>query len=142
MKKLLLLVLCLSFLLCAACGTTTEPLTPVEEAAPAEIPTEEASGTNTLLTDSSASDIDPATPPASMTDTETYDTTLYDTALSYVGCPVEELFDAIGDPAETQYASSCAEENAEDGMLFYDGFYVWSLRTEDGEIVYDVYLDD
>lgn len=143
MKKFLLPALCLLLLVCAACGAETEPLSPVEEdAAVSEAVTEEASGADIVIAESSGTDIDDAEPPASMTDIEEYDTTLYETALEYVGCPVEELYDAIGEPNETQYAASCAEENAEDGMLFYDGFYVWSLRTEEDELVYDVYLDD
>jgi hypothetical protein len=93
--------------------------------------------------EASASDAEQAElPPASDSDavTESDD---YTTALEYVGRSVEELYAAIGEPTGgTQYAASCAEENAEDGMLFYDGFYVWSLRTEDQELVYNVYVMD
>ena len=70
------------------------------------------------------------------------DGVLYDAALAYVGASVEELYDAIGEPESSQYASSCEQDNADDGMLFYDGFYVWTLRTADGETVRAVYLDE
>lgn len=73
---------------------------------------------------------------------EATDTSAYETALEYIGLTVEELYEAIGEPTEAQYAASCLQENAEDGQLFYDGFYIWSLRTEDSEIVYQVYLND
>ncbi len=73
---------------------------------------------------------------------ETAEESAYEVALECIGLTVEELYAAIGEPTETQYAASCLQENAEDGMLFYDGFYIWSLRTEDSEIVYQVYLND
>lgn len=83
-----------------------------------------------------------ATPPASHTDA-VVDEAAYAAAQEYIGRTVEELYEAIGEPTGgSQYAASCAEENAEDGMLFYDGFYVWSLRSEEQEIVHDVYLMD
>ncbi|MCD7768500.1 MAG: hypothetical protein LUH36_00045 [Oscillospiraceae bacterium] len=76
------------------------------------------------------------------TEAESLDESAYETALEYIGLTVEELYAAIGEPSDAQYAASCLQENAEDGMLFYDGFYIWSLRTEDSEIIYQVYLND
>ena len=66
----------------------------------------------------------------------------YEDAEQCIGQPLEALYEAVGEPESYQYASSCEEENAEDGMLFYDGFYVWTLKTESEEIVRAVYLDD
>ncbi|MCD8322188.1 MAG: YgdI/YgdR family lipoprotein [Oscillospiraceae bacterium] len=83
-----------------------------------------------------------STDAAAETEPEAWDESAYETAQEYIGLTVEELYAAIGEPTETQYAASCLQENAEDGMLFYDGFYIWSLRTEDSEIVYQVYLND
>ena len=83
-------------------------------------------------------------PPASETDTSAaVDMAAYETAQEYVGRTVEELFQAIGEPTDRQYAASCEEEDAEDGMLFYDegGFYIWSVRTAESETVRAVYLD-
>ena len=76
--------------------------------------------------------------PASDTDAET-DTDAYEQALQYRGQPVEALYAAIGEPESANYAASCDEENAEDGMLFYGGFYVWTVKTETEEIIHDIY---
>ena len=76
--------------------------------------------------------------PASDTDAET-DTAAYEQAMQYIGQPVEELYAAIGEPESANYAASCDEENAEDGMLFYGGFYVWTVKTETEEIIHDIY---
>lgn len=76
--------------------------------------------------------------PASDTDAET-DTEAYEQAMQYIGQPVEELYAAIGEPESANYAASCDEENAEDGMLFYGGFYVWTVKTETEEIIHDIY---
>lgn len=76
--------------------------------------------------------------PASDTDAET-DTEAYEQAMQYIGQPVEALYAAIGEPESANYAASCDEENAEDGMLFYGGFYVWTVKTETEEIIHDVY---
>jgi hypothetical protein len=137
MKKLVALLGALTLMLTtAACGTDTQTEAVTATMTPVEQSVEE-------VMEASASDAEQAElPPASDSDavTESDD---YTTALEYVGRSVEELYAAIGEPTGgTQYAASCAEENAEDGMLFYDGFYVWSLRTEDQELVYNVYVMD
>ena len=46
---------------------------------------------------------------------------------------------AIGEPTNgSEYASSCLIDG-EDGVLYYDGFTVYTLRYADGtETVYDV----
>lgn len=91
----------------------------------------------------SGSDLAPAaTAPASGTDASV-NTAAYDTARQYIGRTAEELIGAVGQPDRTQYAPSCLEENAEDGMLFYDtaGFYVWTVRDAAGETVHDIYLN-
>ncbi len=91
----------------------------------------------------SGSDIAPvATAPASGTDAAV-NTAAYDVAKQYIGRPVDELLNALGQPDRTQYASSCLEENAEDGMLFFDaaGFYAWTVRNAAGETVHDIVLN-
>ena len=61
-------------------------------------------------------------------------------ALEYVGRPVSELYAALGQPVETpSYGPSCLTEGAEDGILTYEDFYVWTVRTADEELVHDVY---
>ena len=79
--------------------------------------------------------------PASASDAEP-DAEAFAAAEACVGLSVEELYAAVGEPTgDASYAASCLEENAEDGMLFYDelGFYVWTLRNADGETVHAVY---
>ena len=59
-------------------------------------------------------------------------------ALSLVDQPVDRLYEALGQPEDSAYASSCMGEG-EDGELYYDGFTVYTYRDTDGsESVYDV----
>ena len=57
-----------------------------------------------------------------------------------IGRPVEELYDAIGEPAGgSDYGPSCLVTGGKDGMLYYDGFTVYTLVQPDGTgTVYDV----
>lgn len=147
MKKLLLLIMTLALVLSlAACGGTAEP-----EAAPE--PTEEPElNLQTLApvtpdpaeamaaSQSDAEALD-GTRPASDTDA-VLDEDAYETAKEFIGREAGELIAELGEPAETRYAASCLEEGAEDGMLFFEGFYVWTVKGEDSEIIHDVYLTD
>lgn len=56
------------------------------------------------------------------------------------GRPVAELYDAIGEPTGgSDYGPSCLVTGGQDGMLYYDGFTVYTLVLPDGtESVYDV----
>ena len=59
-------------------------------------------------------------------------------ASELIGGSVSELYDAIGQPADSKYASSCLGDG-EDGELYYDGFTVYTYRDIDGsENIYDV----
>lgn len=58
-----------------------------------------------------------------------------ETAESYVGREVSELIDAIGEPNESFYQTSCAMADAMDGFLEYDGFTVITLQQADSETV-------
>lgn len=49
-----------------------------------------------------------------------------------IGATVEDLFEAIGRPKNMEYTTSCLVENGEDGMLYYDGFYVSTTRFPNG----------
>ena len=57
-------------------------------------------------------------------------------ARALINHPVEELYEAIGQPNDRKYASSCLGEG-EDGELYYDGFTVYTYR-ETEETIYDV----
>lgn len=97
-----------------------EPLTPVTDA-PSAAPTPGAGASET--------DAEEAADPA------------VSAAQDCIGQPVEALYAAVGEPVSAEYGASCLEENAEDGMLYYDGFYVWTVRTESEELVHAVYAD-
>lgn len=59
-------------------------------------------------------------------------------AQGLIGEDVEALYEAIGEPEESSYASSCIGDG-EDGELRYDGFHVYTYRAPDGaERVQDV----
>ena len=61
-----------------------------------------------------------------------------ETAQGLIGSPLSSLTDAIGEPKNESYASSCLGDG-EDGELSYDGFTVYTYRAPDGtETVYDV----
>lgn len=134
MKRIVAVLLLLTVLagLCA-CGRGDKP---ADETAQ---PTETAQTAAASNSDADAVDV----PPASGTDTTAVNTAAYETAQQYIGRTVGELYAAIGEPTDSQYAASCEEENAEDGMLFYDegGFYIWSVRTATDETVRAVYLN-
>lgn len=59
-------------------------------------------------------------------------------AQGLIGEDVSKLYDAIGEPDDSNYASSCIGDG-EDGELYYDGFNVYTYRAPDGaESVQDV----
>lgn len=60
-----------------------------------------------------------------------------DLAKSCIDKSIDELFALIGEPESSDYAPSCLMEG-EDGMLFYDGFIVYTYRLDDTETVVDV----
>lgn len=144
MKRTLLFLICAVLALClAGCGAS--------EAAPEPTPAEDVTletlapvaPTVEEVMEASAADAEAIAEeaPASASDVE-LDETSFAAAESCIGLSAEELYAAVGEPTgEVSYAASCLEENAEDGMLFYDelGFYVWTVRNADGETVHAVY---
>ena len=56
-------------------------------------------------------------------------------AESCIGKDISELFALIGEPESADYAPSCLVEGGEDGMLYYDGFVVYTVRKGDVETV-------
>ena len=63
-----------------------------------------------------------------------------ETAQDYVGREVSELVEAIGEPNEMLYQTSCAMADAMDGFWEYDGFTVITLQQGDSETVQRVDL--
>ena len=52
---------------------------------------------------------------------------------------VEDLIARLGEPLDRAYSSSCLVQGGQDGVLYYDGFTVYTLVQPDGtETVYDV----
>lgn len=147
MKKTMFLLLCAVLaLFTAACGADTAPAAteaplPTEEASPAEAAEAAAPpmSEDEPAEDENASPTEAEEAPASPSDV---DEEVLAAARACIGQPAEALFAAVGEPGDAQYAASCLEEGAEDGMLYYDGFTVWTVRTETEELVHDVYLMD
>lgn len=110
MKKIIVTTLCLLLL----CGCAGEPA-----------PTEPAA-TTTAPTVTTAATTEATTAPAEDT---------FALAESCIGKSVDELIALIGEPESMDYAASCLVEGAEDGNWYYDGFTVYTLRTDDGETV-------
>lgn len=59
-------------------------------------------------------------------------------AESCIGKDISELYALIGEPASSDYAPSCLVQGGEDGMLYYEGFVVYTTREGDVETVYHV----
>ena len=59
-------------------------------------------------------------------------------AESCIDKDISELYALIGEPESSDYAPSCLVEGGEDGMLYYDGFVVYTTREADVETVYYV----
>lgn len=120
MKKItLILVACLLLTLCA-CGTAEHPTTtPTQQTQATTVPTSEA------------------TDPAGETTEATTAPTVSDAKALANSCmdkSVTELYALIGEPISTDYAPSCLGPG-EDGMLFYDGFVVYTYRENGQETI-------
>lgn len=59
-------------------------------------------------------------------------------AESCIDKDVNYLYELIGKPNSADYAPSCLVQGGEDGMLYYDGFVVYTTREGDVETVYYV----
>lgn len=137
MKKVLSILLCFILLLSlCACGGKEEPEAPVQDApaaAPTETPTDAPAEDNAEVTeaptDAPAEDV-PEEPDEAEDDPVAAVRGLIDQ-------PIEDLYALIGEPESSDYAPSCMGDG-EDGMLFYDGFIVYTYREGDVETVYDV----
>lgn len=145
MRRILCFLLLLTFLFgLSACSQKQSP-EDLESAETAE-PTASAEPGADLAASASDAALSRQThvPPASQSDAVVPEGNdpLYTTALGYVGQPLSALVNAIGQPLQSEYAASCEQEGAEDGMLSYQGFTVWTMRTGSGEIVRNIYLDE
>lgn len=141
MKKMLALLLALMMVLSlCACGGKEE--SPVEEEKP-EAPVEtEATDSDLAAEPVEASSGDVVVAPQGAAEEESgVNQEMFELAIECIGLSPADLYAAVGEPESTEYTSSCLEDNAEDGMLYYNdyGFYVWTLRYPDGtETIQDV----
>ncbi len=149
MKKCLALLLAMMMLLClCACGGQEEAPAPAAAEATDSDLTEEtaAEATDSDLAaeqpaDDSAGNVVVAPGAAAAEEAASVDQEMFNLALECIGLSPADLYAAIGEPDGTEYTSSCLEDDAEDGMLYYNdyGFYVWTLRYTDGtETIQDV----
>ncbi len=119
MKKILAILLCFVVLLSfCACGGKEEP----------QVPADTQNGTVNSggdIEQTESSDVPESTKNAA------------DIARSFIDKPVSELYAQIGEPETSDYAPSCMGDG-EDGMLYYDGFIVYTYREGDVETVCDV----
>ena len=130
MKKVLSILLCFVLLLSlCACGGKEEPAAPVQDA-PAAAPTE-------APTDAPEEVTDAPTEAAVEEDPEEPTPDPVEIVRGLIDQPIEDLYAQIGEPESADYAPSCMGDG-EDGMLFYDGFIVYTYREGDVETVYDV----
>lgn len=53
-------------------------------------------------------------------------------AQGYVGSSLAALQSAIGGPNSSEYIISCIEGASQEGLLYYDGFTVWTIQYNDG----------
>lgn len=132
MKKffalLLVFMMCLAFVGCGAEKAET-PAPAAPEATAAPVPATEAPAATPTPTEAPTPEPTPAADPVQEA---------VELALSLVDHPVEELYDALGEPLDSMYASSCLVTGGQDGILTYDGFTVYTLVSPDGtETVYD-----
>lgn len=124
MKKTVALLLFVSMLmiLCAACGNSetaeaaavSATMAPVEETAP----------------EAEAEPVEEADEPQGEEEAAAEDS--FEVAKGMTGAPVAELFAAIGEPGGSEYTASCLIPTGEDGLLYYDGFTVSTIKYPDG----------
>lgn len=146
MKKTISAVLAAVLLLCAAgCAAQKQEESPnMQPMAPVAVTDEQAASESTAAVlpvevPASADQAEPAAEPEVLTEE---DPELFEKAQELIGAPVQALYDAIGEPQSSQYAASCETDGADDGMLFYEGFYIWTVRTDEDETVRAVYADE
>ena len=142
MKKALSILLCFVLLLgLCACSGKEEPEAPAQDApaaAPTEAPTDAPAEDGEEILDGGA-DIEVApeadAPAEDVPEEPTPDPV--EIAKGLIDQPIGDLYAQIGEPESADYAPSCMGDG-EDGMLFYDGFIVYTYREGDVETVYDV----
>lgn len=143
MKKAIILFLLLAMALSlTACAGLAQKAVDEESATPVPTPTEDPTAVQQASETNAQTAVTTHTPAASATDAQV-DQAAYDRAVACIGMTLQDLYAAVGEPVEpATYGPSCLQDGAEDGMLIYNGFFVWTLRTAEAETVQEVYLDE
>ena len=138
MRKIVSAALCAVLLLgLAACGSKSAEPAPTPIPAATQAPAEEAPATQAPAPEATPEPV-PETPAEAKVLMEAVRT-----VRDLIGRPVEDLYAAIGEPGSSDYESSCLVSGGKDGMLYYDGFTVYTTVYPDGsEKVYDVMRPD
>ena len=123
MKKLILIVLSVVLVLSmAACGSAQ----PAQTSAPGTTAADEITESTGAVETTAAPETTAAQDPAEL-------------AKGCIDKSVAELIAVIGEPQSSDYAPSCLNPGqGEDGMLYYDGFVVYTYKEGDTETVKDV----
>ena len=117
--------------------TTEEPVTSTESAATEAVTTEPVTEATEAPTEAPT---EKPTEPKPTEPAPTQPANPIEQARNCIGKSVNELYKLIGKPNAASYAPSCEDPDAEDGLLEYNGFMVWTLRYANGnEVVYDVF---
>lgn len=131
MKKIVILMLCLSLLLCGCGSAPAETTAPKANETTAPVETTAAPVETTVPETTAAAE---TTAPETTEETDAVDEARV-LAESCIDKSVEELYKLIGQPDSADYAPSCLDENGEDGMLYYENFIVYTYREGDSETV-------
>lgn len=131
MKKIFVMMLAVLLLACL-CACAAEVPEGEQMQITAKPKTEETQDTTQDTTEDTAGDATEDT-----TGTTLPDDNKKALAKSCEGKNVSELYALIGQPNSSDYAPSCLVDG-EDGMLYYDGFVVYTTREGDVETVYYV----
>ncbi len=135
MKKFAALILALSmiFLLCA-CGGSDKEEPEAEQAQPTEMPSVTAPPAGESGSDGMITADENNAPDAQLAQGSDLSSEEAQLALSLQGQDVSKLIEQIGEPKSREYTASCIapDGGAEDGLLYYDGFTVSTLRYPNG----------
>lgn len=133
MKRILVMLLAALMLLSlCACGAKEEPVEDVQINAQLKVEATTAVEPTTPVVEETMM---PTEDPAAAAQREIQEKKAL--AESCIEKNISELYDLIGKPSSSEYAPSCLVDG-EDGVLYYDGFVVYTTREGDVETVYYV----
>jgi len=128
-SRIITAIILITAMLLSGCGASQTPKdtpVPAETAAPAE-----------NLSDSATSGLPGTAAAAETENSASGEKTAKQKAIDLIGEKVDALYEELGEPSFSDYASSCIGPG-EDGELHYDGFVVYTYRESGEEIVKEV----